>query len=122
VQAIGGVNEKIEGFFDLCKARGLTGDQGVVIPSANARHLMLRREVVEAVESGRFQVYPVQSVDEALGILSGQPSGERDALGRFPAGSVNLRIEERLAAFAERVRAFTAGPPGRKEWRRGRPR
>jgi predicted ATP-dependent protease len=78
--------------------------------------------VVEAVEAGRFQVYPVQSVDEALAILSGQPSGERDALGRFPPGSVNLRVEERLAAFAERVRAFTAGPAGRKEWRRGRPR
>jgi lon-related putative ATP-dependent protease len=122
VQAIGGVNEKIEGFFDLCKARGLTGTQGVVIPAANARHLMLRREVVEAVEAGRFQVYPVQSVDEALAILSGQPSGERDALGRFPAGSVNLRVEQRLAAFAERVRAFGTAPPLRRDWRREKPR
>lgn len=122
VQAIGGVNEKVEGFFDLCKARGLTGTQGVVIPAANARHLMLRREVVEAVEAGRFQVYPVQSVDEALAILSGQPSGERDAPGRFPAGSVNLRVEQRLAAFAERVRAFGTGPPLRRDWRRERPR
>ncbi len=122
VQAIGGVNEKIEGFFDLCRARGLTGEQGVVIPAANVRHLMLRRDVVEAVEAGRFRVYPVRTVDEALALLSGEPAGERDATGRFPAGSVNARVEQRLAAFAERVRTFAAGPAGKKEWRRGRPK
>ena len=122
VQAIGGVNEKIEGFFDLCKARGLTGGQGVVIPAANARHLMLRREVVQAVDEGRFRVFAVTRVDEALEILSGLPAGERDALGHFPAGSLNHRVEQRLASFAERVRSFAAGPPGRKDWRRGRPK
>lgn len=122
VQAIGGVNEKIEGFFDLCQARGLTGGQAVVIPAANVRHLMLRRDVVEAVAAGRFRVYPVRTVDEALEILSGVPAGERDALGHFPAGSLNLRVEQRLATFAERVRAFAAGPPGRKLWRRGKPK
>ncbi len=122
VQAIGGVNEKIEGFFDLCKARGLTGGQGVVIPAANVRHLMLRREVVQAVDEGRFRVHAVTCVDEALEILSGIPAGERDALGHFPAGSLNHRVEQRLAAFAERVRSFAAGPPGKKDWRRGRPK
>jgi predicted ATP-dependent protease len=122
VQAIGGVNEKVEGFFDLCKARGLSGSQGVVIPAANARHLMLRPEVVDAVAAGRFHVHAVTRVDEALEILSGVPAGERDALGRFPEGSVNLRVEKRLAAFADRVRAFATGPAGKKDWRRGKPR
>jgi lon-related putative ATP-dependent protease len=122
VQAIGGVNEKIEGFFDLCKARGLTGTQGVVIPAANVRHLMLRQEVVDAVAAGRFAVHAVENVDQALEILSGLPAGARDALGRFPAGSVNARVEQRLAAFADRVRAFAAGPPGKRDWRKGRPK
>jgi predicted ATP-dependent protease len=122
VQAIGGVNEKVEGFFDLCKARGLTGSQGVVIPAANVRHLMLRRDVVEAVAAGQFRVYPVATVDQALQVLAGIPAGERDATGRFPAGSVNLRAEQRLASFAERVRSFAAGPVGKRDWRRGRPK
>ncbi|HQY46987.1 MAG TPA: AAA family ATPase, partial [Usitatibacteraceae bacterium] len=123
VQAIGGVNEKVEGFFDLCRARGLTGAQGVIIPASNVRHLMLRRDVVQAVADGRFAIFPVSTVDEALAILAGAPAGERDALGRFPAGSLNARVEQRLAGFAERVRTFTAGPAGRKGWRRaGRPK
>jgi predicted ATP-dependent protease len=121
VQAIGGVNEKIEGFFDLCRVRGLTGAQGVVIPAANVRHLMLRRDVVEAVEAGRFAIYAVDNVGQALEILSGLPAGERDALGRFPADSLNFRVEARLAAFAERVRSFFAGPSGGKDRRRGKP-
>jgi predicted ATP-dependent protease len=114
------VNEKIEGFFDLCDARGLTRTQGVIIPAANVRHLMLRRDVVEAVASGRFSVYPVETVDQALGILCGVPAGERDATGHFPAATLNLRVEQRLAAFAERVRSFVAGPAARKDWRHGR--
>jgi predicted ATP-dependent protease len=120
VQAIGGVNEKIEGFFDLCKARGLTGRQGVIIPAANVRHLMLRREVVEAVAAGLFAVYPVATVDAALAILTGAPAGDRDATGHFPAGTVNARVEQRLAGFAERVRSFASGVPGKKDWKRGR--
>ena len=119
VQAIGGVNEKIEGFFDLCRARGLTGAQGVIIPASNVRHLMLRRDVVQAVADGRFAIHPVSTVDEALAILAGAPAGERDALGGFPGESLNARVERRLAGFAERVRNFTAGPAGRKGWRRG---
>jgi lon-related putative ATP-dependent protease len=122
VQAIGGVNEKIEGYFDLCNVRGLTGAQGVVIPAANVRHLMLRRDVVEAVSAGRFSVYPAATVDQALEILAGMPAGERDATGRFPAGSVNFRVEQRLAGFAERVRSFVSGPVAKQEWRRTRPK
>ncbi len=89
VQAIGAVNEKIEGFFDLCKLRGLTGRQGVIIPSANVTQLMLRDDVVEAVAAGQFSVYAVQTVDEGLEILTGVAAGTRDALGRFPAGTLN---------------------------------
>ena len=110
VQAIGGVNEKIEGFFDLCCERGLTGEQGVLIPAANVKHLMLRRDVVEAVEAGRFQVYPVSHVDQALSLLTGVPAGERDAAGAWPPDSLNHRICERLAELAEQRRSFSKRP------------
>jgi len=106
VQAIGGVNEKIEGFFDVCKERGLTGDQGVLIPASNIKHLMLRIDVVEAVAQGRFAVYPVSTIDEGIEILTGLPAGDRDADGRFPAGSINGRVEARLIGFSERIRAL----------------
>ena len=106
VQAIGGVNEKIEGFFDLCAARGLTGTQGVLIPAANAQHLMLRADVVEACAAGRFSVSTVASVDDALEALSEKPAGERDAKGEFPADSVNGLVEARLLSFAQTRREF----------------
>ena len=102
VQAIGGVNEKIEGFFDICAKRGLTGDQGVLIPIANTKHLMLRADVVAAVAAGRFRVYAASSIDEGIEILTGIPAGARDRTGRFPEGSVNRRVEDRLVALAER--------------------
>jgi lon-related putative ATP-dependent protease len=116
-QPIGGVNEKIEGFFDVCKARGLTGEQGVIVPASNAQHLMLRRDVVEAVEAGQFQVYPVQTVDQAVELLTGVPAGERDEAGDFPEGSVNQLVEARLVELAEKQRAFTTPPKeeGEKE-------
>ncbi|RME62147.1 MAG: ATP-dependent protease, partial [Caldilineae bacterium] len=106
VQAIGGVNEKIEGFFALCKERGLTGEQGVLIPQANVRHLMLRKEVVDAVEAGQFHIYPVRHVDEGIELLTGVPAGEPDENGVFPEGSINRRVQDRLRAFAERWYAF----------------
>jgi predicted ATP-dependent protease len=102
VQAIGGVNEKIEGFFDLCQARGLTGEQGVLIPSSNVKHLMLRQDVIDAVSAGRFHVYPVETIDQGIELLTGVPAGERDTQGAFPEGSVNQRVEARLIALAER--------------------
>ncbi len=111
VQAIGGVNEKIEGFFDLCRARGLSGDQGVLIPASNVVHLMLRQDVVDAVKDGTFHIYPVETVDQGIEILTGIPAGERDAAGAFPAGSVNRMVEDRLIGFAEARRKF--GRPGK---------
>jgi len=108
IQAIGGVNEKIEGFFDVCRARGLTGDQGVLIPATNVKHLMLRRDVVEACAQGKFNVYPVRTVDEGIELLTGVPAGERDDQGLFPDNTINQRVEVKLLVFAEQARAFGA--------------
>jgi predicted ATP-dependent protease len=119
VQAIGGVNEKIEGFFDLCAARGLTGAQGVLIPASNVRNLMLRQDVVDAVAAGKFGIYPVENVDQGIEILTGVPAGARGADGRFPAGTLNQRAEQRLLDYAERARSFGQGAAGRAERRRG---
>lgn len=96
IQPIGGVNQKIEGFFDTCKIKGLNGQQGVVIPKSNVKNLMLKKEVVEAVEQGKFHVYPVSSVDEGMEILTGIPAGERGPDGLFPEESVNRRVEDKL--------------------------
>ncbi len=100
VQAIGGVNEKIEGFFDICRARGLTGTQGVLIPASNVQHLMLRRDVIEACDGGRFSVYPVATVNEGMALLSGRPAGARGVDNAYPVGSVNRLVEDRLRCFA----------------------
>jgi len=102
IQAIGGVNEKIEGFFDICQSRGLTGEQGVLIPAANVKHLMLRQDVVEAVAQERFHIYAIGHVDEGIEILTGVPAGEPDAEGNYPEGTVNWRVQARLKALAER--------------------
>jgi lon-related putative ATP-dependent protease len=106
VQAIGGVNEKIEGFFDLCVSRGLTGKQGVLVPAANVQHLMLREDVVEAVRAGKFAIHAVSSIDQGIEILTGIKAGVRGADGSFPEGTVNRLVEDKLRAFAERARAF----------------
>lgn len=97
IQAIGGVNEKIEGFFDICEARGLNGEQGVIIPAANRTHLMLKQAVRDAVERGQFAVYAVQHIDEVMALLSGLPAGKLDKKGRFSKGSFNAQIAERIA-------------------------
>jgi lon-related putative ATP-dependent protease len=106
IQAIGGVNEKIEGFFDVCQRRGLTGEQGVLIPAANVKHLMLRHDVVEAVAQEKFHIYPVRTVDQGIELLTGLPAGERDENGLFPDGTINQRVEVRLLILAEQARAF----------------
>lgn len=106
VQAIGGVNEKVEGFFDICRARGLTGDQGVLIPQSNVKNLMLRRDVVEAVSKGQFHIYPVETIDQGLEILTGQPAGEPDEDGVYPPDSINRLAQDRLAELAEKRLAF----------------
>jgi Lon-like ATP-dependent protease len=104
VQPIGGVNEKIEGFFDLCRARGLTGEQGCVIPTRNVTDLMLKPEVVAAVESGEFHVHAVRTVEEAIEILMGTPAGARDDDGRFPEGTVYAAAEAKLDRYAARAK------------------
>ena len=101
VQAIGGINEKIEGFFDICKLKGLTGEQGVIMPATNIPHLILRDDVVDAIENKQFILYPVTTVDEAISLLTGQPAGERNAKGEFPEDSVNYKVEQRLLELAE---------------------
>jgi lon-related putative ATP-dependent protease len=106
VQPIGGVNEKIEGFFDICRARGLTGDQGVLIPASNVKHLMLRHDVVEACADGRFRIYPVTTIDQGIELLTGVPAGERDAAGGYPEGSINALVEARLTELAEKRQAL----------------
>jgi len=112
VQAIGGVNEKIEGFFDVCRARGLTGEQGVLIPAANTKHLMLRQEVIDAVRDGKFHIYPVTTIDEGIELLTGMPAGERGGDGLFPEGTINRQVEIRLIMLAELARAYGVPPAG----------
>lgn len=99
IQAIGGVNEKIEGFFDICRLRGLTGTQGVLIPKTNVVNLMLRQDVVEACKEGKFHIYPVSTIDEGIEILTGLPAGQRDENGNYPKDTVNGKVQERLHRF-----------------------
>jgi lon-related putative ATP-dependent protease len=106
VQPIGGVNEKIEGFFDVCAERGLTGDQGVLIPASNTDQLMLRPEIVEAAEAGDFHIYPVETIDQGIELLTGVEAGERDEQGAFPDGTINSKVEARLREYADRRRQF----------------
>ncbi|MGD8207819.1 MAG: ATP-binding protein [Thiohalocapsa sp.] len=115
VQAIGGVNEKIEGFFDVCMARGLGDGQGVIIPASNVGHLMLRADVVEAAREGRFAVYPVCHVEQAMALLSGLPAGRRDADGRYPESSFNGRVQARLARWFELRKQYAAEARARVE-------
>lgn len=109
IQPIGGVNEKIEGFFESCKKRGLTGTQGVIIPNRNVKHLALSREVVEAVEAGKFAVYGVDYVDQALELLTGVPVGERTPEGGFPPESLYGRAAARLGEMAQVVAEWGEG-------------
>ena len=113
IQAIGGVNEKIEGFFDICAKRGLTGTQGVLIPQANVQHLMLRKDVIDACAAGQFAVYPIVTINEGIALLSGLAAGERDACGLYLPDSVNRRVEDRLRAFASIRRSFASQDAGR---------
>lgn len=109
-QAIGAVNEKIEGFFDICAARGLTGDQGVVIPAANIKHLMLRQNVIAAAEAGQFHIYAVDNVDRAINLLTGLPAGEADVNGEYPEGSLNQRVAVRLNELVRISKSFAQKP------------
>jgi predicted ATP-dependent protease len=115
VQPIGGVNEKVEGFFAVCKAKGLIGSQGVVIPKSNVKNLMLKKEVVRAVKDGRFQIYAITTVDEAVTILAGMPAGERQADGSFPEGTFNFLVDKRLKEMAKKLKADEKGEKDKEE-------
>ena len=122
MQAIGGVNQKIEGFYDCCKAKGLTGNQGVLIPESNVNDLMLRKDVVEVIAKGKFRVYPVKTIDQGIEILTGVPAGEPDAQGNYPQGSVHHLVHEKLGELALGLKKFgededkeSAAPPKGKK-------
>jgi lon-related putative ATP-dependent protease len=112
VQAIGRVNEKIEGFFEVCKAKGLTGKQGVMIPQSNVQNLMLKEEIVEAVEQKRFYIYAVNTIDEGVEILTDIKAGERQKDGNFEKDSINDRVDKRLKEMAERLKQYPIFPAG----------
>jgi ATP-dependent Lon protease len=115
IQPIGGVNEKIEGFFEVCKAKGLTGKQGVMIPHLNVDDLMLRKDVVEAVKDGKFHVYPVKTIDQGVEILTGFEAGEESGDGRFKEGTVNGLVDKKLRELGTKIKEFEAGEGGTKE-------
>jgi predicted ATP-dependent protease len=115
VQPIGGVNEKIEGFYEVCKAKGLRGDEGVIIPATNVRHLMLKQELREAIAAKRFRIYPVATIDEGISLLTGVEAGEPNQAGAYPPGTVNRLVAERLAELTRKARAIAADKKGRPE-------
>jgi predicted ATP-dependent protease len=110
VQAVGGVNQKIEGFFDACRALGMTGKQGIILPAANVENLMLREDVVAAITDGTFHIHAVRTVDEALEILTGQSAGTRSPGGELPVGTVHRRVDDRLRSFADALPGFDGSP------------
>jgi predicted ATP-dependent protease len=106
IQPIGGVNQKIEGFYDCCRARGLTGRQGVMIPQLNVPELILRKDVVKAVADGKFHIWPVKTIDEGIELLTGVPAGVADEKGIFPENTVSSLVDKKLQALAEGLKAF----------------
>lgn len=108
IQPIGGVNEKIEGFFDICKKKGLTGNQGVLIPQLNRKNLMLKQKVLDAVEDEQFSIYAIQTIDEGMELLTDKPIGVRDENGKFGEGTVNCLVEQELDRYASIRQEFAA--------------
>jgi predicted ATP-dependent protease len=106
IQPIGGVNQKIEGFFQVCQAKGLNGDQGVMIPSRNLPNLMLRPEVVDAVRQGKFHIYAVSTIDEGIEVLTGVEAGKRKEDSTYPEDSINHRVDKRLKEMALKLKQF----------------
>jgi predicted ATP-dependent protease len=115
IQPIGGVNEKIEGFYHVCKAQGLTGTQGVMIPHQNDKELMLKTEVVQAVKDGKFHIYPVETIDQGIEILTGTKAGEIKEDGTFDEGTVNYLVDKQLKEYAENLRRFGRDEAKEKE-------
>jgi ATP-dependent Lon protease len=115
VQPIGGVNQKVEGFFDVCKTKGLTGKQGVMIPQLNVDDLMLRKDVVEAVKEGKFHIYPVKTIDQGIEILTGIEAGEGQGDWRFKEGTVNDLVDKKLRELGMKIKEFEGGGEEAKE-------
>ena len=109
VQAIGGLNEKIEGFFEICRLKGLDGKQGVLIPASNVRNLMLREDIVEAVRKRKFHIYPVDTIEDGIEVLSGVKAGRLLEDGSFEPDSINYRVQQHLTGLAEKMRDFAKG-------------
>jgi ATP-dependent Lon protease len=120
IQPIGGVNEKVEGFFEVCKAKGLTGNQGVMIPHLNVDDLMLRKDVVQAIAGGKFHVYPVKTIDQGIEILTGVKAGERLEDGEFPKDTVNDRVDRRLQDLGKKIKEYEGGGEESKEKKKKR--
>ena len=106
IQPIGGVNQKIEGMFDVCRLSGLTGEQGVMIPHQNVKNLMLREDVVEAIRDGKFHIYAVKTIDEGIEILTGVPAGQRNGDGAYPQDTVNHLVDKRLRELNQSMRGY----------------
>lgn len=115
VQAIGGVNEKIEGFFEICRARDLTGDQGVLIPAANVKHLMLGQDVIDAVADDKFHIYAIDTIEQGIEVLTGVAAGEKDEEGHYPEGTINHKVVARLEEMAETQREFNRPPEDKNQ-------
>jgi Lon-like ATP-dependent protease len=115
IQPIGGVNEKIEGFFTACKNKGLTGEQGVIIPQANVRHLMLKADVIEAVQEGNFHIWPITNLDQALALFTDMEIGELQEDGSYPEGSFNAAVAERLTEFHDVLKGKDDNEDGGEE-------
>jgi predicted ATP-dependent protease len=115
VQAVGGVNDKIEGFYEVCRQRGFDGSQGVVIPRDNVKHLMLAEEIVDSVEKGEFSIFAAQHIDEAIEILTGENAGDRGSDDQFPEGSVNRKVEDQLIRYARKRKTFLEATDGEKQ-------
>jgi predicted ATP-dependent protease len=109
VQAVGGINEKIEGFFDICTMVDDQSKNGIIIPFSNVEHLMLKEEVLDAVKKGTFEIYAIKSVDEGMEILTGKESGLKDEHGNFPKGSINYLVEEKLKLLANKSKQKKIG-------------
>ena len=104
IQPIGGVNEKIEGFYQICKMKGFNGEQGVIIPIQNVRNLHLSDEIIESVKKDKFHIYAVKTIDEGIEILTGVPAGKKNKNGEFPSGTINNLVAEKLKKFSENAR------------------
>lgn len=115
VQPIGGVNEKIEGFFDVCSAKGLTGNQGVLMPEKNLKHLMLKKDVIDAVKAGKFNIYAVKNVEEGIEVLTGVPAGEKQPDAKYPEGTINYLVSKRLKELAKNLKEFGKAKAKEKE-------